>query len=137
MPAKKPSASAPLPGKKTGKKDLYHWSENDLDLLKRLYPTQSNAEIAKKLKRTKSSVDKKAHELALRKEKGYRSTIAAQNNALRKNSWRADEVAKLKKLFNKHTYAELASIFGRNAQSVQSKATRLGLWKYKTDSRTN
>lgn len=137
MPAKKPSTSAPLPGKKTGKKDLYHWSENDLDLLKRLYPTQSNAEIAKKLKRTKSSVDKKAHELSLRKEKGYRSTIAAQNNARRKNSWRADEVAKLKKLFNRHTYAELASIFGRNAQSVQSKATRLGLWKYKTDGRNN
>ena len=137
MPAKKSNTSMPPPRKKKEKKrDLYHWSDEDLSSLKKLYPTLANAEIAKKLKRTKSSVDKKAHELSLRKERTYRSTIAAQNNAQRKNSWRADEVAKLKKLFDKHTYAELTSIFGRNAQSIQSKATRLGLWKYKTDSRS-
>ena len=134
MPAKKaPPAARPAPKRP---KKLYHWTEKDLDDLKRLYAKASNEEIAKKLKRSKSSVDKKAHELALRKDPAYRSTIAAANNARRRNSWRNDEISQLKKLYSKHTYAELAKILGRNAQSIQSKATRLGLWKYRTEART-
>ena len=137
MLAKNKASAAASPSRKKPerKNEHYHWSKEDLEQLRQLYPGRPNAEIAKVLKRTKMSVDKKAHELSLRKEQSYRSTIASQNSSQRKNTWQAKEIAQLKKIFNKHTYAELALLLGRNAQSIQSKASRLGLWKYKADSR--
>lgn len=43
------------------------WSKDQLDLLARLYPTQSNLEIARALERSVKSVVSKAHQLGLEK----------------------------------------------------------------------
>jgi len=106
------------------------WSEKEVQMLHDLYPNMSNAAIAEKLKRPKTSVDKKGFDYKLKKSKEYRRKVAMTNNSCRRNSWRKDEITQLKKLYKTHTYNELADILKRNAQSIQSKATKLGLWKY-------
>ena len=106
------------------------WSEKEVQMLHDLYPEMSNAAIAKKLKRPKASVDKKGFDYNLKKSKDYRREVAKKNNSFRKNSWKKEEIQQLKKLYKSHTYKELADILKRNPQSIQSKATKLGLWKY-------
>mgnify|MGYP000906064762 CR=1 FL=1 len=106
------------------------WSEKEVQMLKELYPEMSNAAIAKRLKRPKASVDKKGFDYNLKKSKDYRREVAKKNNSYRRNSWKKEEIAQLKKLYKTHTYRELADILKRNAQSIQSKATKMGLWKY-------
>jgi hypothetical protein len=106
------------------------WSEKEVQMLKELYPEMSNAAIAKRLKRPKASVDKKGFDYNLKKSKEYRREVAKKNNSYRRNSWKKEEIAQLKKLYKTHTYRELADILKRNAQSIQSKATKMGLWKY-------
>lgn len=106
------------------------WSEKEIQMLKDLYPRMSNADIAKKIKRPKASVDKKGFDYGLKKDKDYRRDVAKRNNSFRRNSWKKEEIAQLKKLYKTHTYKELAKILKRNPQSIQSKATKLNLWKY-------
>jgi len=112
----------------TGKNRL--WSDKEHQMLEELYPRMSNAEIAKKLNRPKASVDKKGFDRNLKKDKDYRQDVARKNNAFRKNSWKPEEIKQLKKLYKSNTYKQLEDILNRNSQSIQSKATKLGLWKY-------
>jgi ribosomal protein L9 len=108
------------------------WTEQELDTLRKLYPSMTNADIAKKLGRPKASVDKKGFDNGLKKDPDHRRKVAISNNKKRRNSWTKEEEATLKKMYQKHTYREMADILKRNPQSIQSKATKLGLWKYQT-----
>jgi ribosomal protein L9 len=108
------------------------WTEQELDMLRKLYPSMTNADIAKKLGRPKASVDKKGFDNGLKKDPKHRREVAILNNKKRRNSWTKEEEATLKKMYQKNTYREMANILNRNPQSIQSKATKLGLWKYNT-----
>ena len=108
------------------------WIEQELDMLRKLYPLMTNVEIAKKLGRPKASVDKKGFDNGLKKAPEHRRKVAISNNKKRRNSWTKEEEATLKKMYQKSTYRELAETLHRNPQSIQSKATKLGLWKYHT-----
>ncbi len=123
-PSKKTASSVASKGK------LRLWTDKEVQMLKDLYPEMSNANIAKKIKRPKASVDKKGFDYGLKKSKDYRQKVAKKNNSFRKNSWKTEEIKELKKLYKTHTYKKLAKILKRNPQSIQSKATKLGLWKY-------
>jgi len=117
---------------KTSRKFRGVWTEQELETLRKLYPLMTNAEIAKKLGRPKASVDKKGFDNGLKKDPEHRRKVAISNNKKRRNSWTKEEESTLKKMYQKHTYRELADILNRNPQSIQSKATKLGLWKYNT-----
>lgn len=108
------------------------WTEQELDMLRKLYPLMTNTEIAKKLGRPKASVDKKGFDNGLKKSPEHRRKVAISNNKKRRNSWTKEEEAMLKKMYQRSTYRELAETLHRNPQSIQSKATKLGLWKYQT-----
>jgi hypothetical protein len=47
------------------------WSTRDINLLKRLFPTNPTSKIAKKLRRKTDAVKKKASRMGLKKSKKY------------------------------------------------------------------
>ncbi|MHC4653562.1 MAG: hypothetical protein ACYTDW_01950 [Planctomycetota bacterium] len=51
------------------------WSKADVDLLKKLFPTNPTSRIAKKLRRKTDAVKKKASRMGLRKSKRYLKSI--------------------------------------------------------------
>ena len=51
------------------------WSAGDVALLKKLFPTNPTAKIAKQLKRKTDAVKKKASRMGLRKSKRYLKSI--------------------------------------------------------------
>ncbi|MFT5286658.1 MAG: hypothetical protein ACI8TQ_002828 [Planctomycetota bacterium] len=59
------------------------WSEEELSLLKSLYPAVSNLEIATKLNRSVKSVVSKAHNLRLKKDPDRLREMGRQNVSLR------------------------------------------------------
>lgn len=61
------------------------WSEEELDLLRATYPTESNLEIARRLSRSVKSVVSKAHHLGLRKD-GERLREMGRENVSRRYS---------------------------------------------------
>ncbi len=67
--AKKKTASK----KKKAPKGL--WSKADVNLLKKLFPTNPTSKIAKQLKRKTDAVKKKASRMGLRKSKSYLKSI--------------------------------------------------------------
>lgn len=62
------------------------WSEEELELLKTMYPTVSNLEIATKLNRSVKSVVSKAHNLRLKKDSDRLREMGRQNVSLRYKS---------------------------------------------------
>ncbi|MCP3919559.1 MAG: hypothetical protein GY711_28830 [bacterium] len=59
------------------------WQEDELTILKELYPTHSNLEIAKQLSRSVKSVVSKAHNLGLKKDPSRLREMGRQNVSLR------------------------------------------------------
>ena len=51
------------------------WSKADINLLKRLFPTNPTSRIAKQLRRKTDAVKKKASRMGLRKSKSYLKSI--------------------------------------------------------------
>jgi hypothetical protein len=51
------------------------WSARDVNLLKRLFPTNPTSKIAKKLHRKLDAVKKKASRMGLQKSKRYLKTL--------------------------------------------------------------
>ncbi|HUS71941.1 MAG TPA: hypothetical protein VMY06_02660, partial [Sedimentisphaerales bacterium] len=88
----------------------------DLDILKRLYPTEKSRVIAEKLGRSIAAVRGKAHKLGLKN----------QNAVV---PWSKQEEALLRKLFSDNKTREIASQIGRSALAVAGKAHKLVLRK--------
>jgi len=59
------------------------WTDEELDLLRDLYPRVPNLEIAQKLNRSVKSVVSKAHHLGLKKELERLQEMGRQNVSLR------------------------------------------------------
>jgi len=57
------------------KKAVPMWSAHDVNLLKRLFPTNPTSKIAKKLRRKIDAVKKKASRMGLQKSKKYLKSL--------------------------------------------------------------
>jgi len=67
------------------KTDVYsYWTEDDLELLARLYPNTVTDELAKRFGRSAGSVKTKARQLGLRKSDSYLKTIKSRPRKKRK-----------------------------------------------------
>jgi hypothetical protein len=66
-----------------GATKMPRWSGSELALLRELYPTTANLEIAQRLERSVKSVVSKAHHLGLRKEAERLAEMGRQNVSLR------------------------------------------------------
>ena len=102
-----------------GEKNLisgpWSWTEDDIKLLKRLYPRGNTRKIAEKLCRPLTAVRQKAYDM------GMKTDIY--------NYWTEDELKVLSKRYANTITDELAERFGRSAGSVKTKARQLGLKK--------
>ncbi len=66
-----------------GASRMPRWSQDEIDLLTKLYPSTSNLEIAKRLDRSVKSVVSKAHHMGLKKGKERLQEMGRQNVSLR------------------------------------------------------
>lgn len=102
-----------------GEKNLisgpWSWTEDDIKLLKRLYPRGNTRMIADKLCRPLTAVRQKAYDM------GMKTDIYSY--------WTEDDLKLLAKLYPNTITDELADRFGRSAGSVKTKARQLGLRK--------
>jgi len=102
-----------------GEKNLisgpWSWTEDDIKLLKRLYPRGNTRMIANKLCRPLTAVRQKAYDM------GMKTDIYSY--------WTEDDLKLLSKLYPDTITDELAQRFGRSAGSVKTKARQLGLRK--------
>ncbi len=93
----------------------WSWTEDDIKLLKRLYPRGNTRMIAAKLCRPLTAVRQKAYDM------GMKTDIYSY--------WTEDDLKLLAKLYPETITDELAERFGRSAGSVKTKARQLGLRK--------
>ena len=93
----------------------WSWTEEDIRLLRRLYPRGNTKMIAGKLCRPLTAVRQKAYDM------GMKTDIYKY--------WSEDDLELLTKLYPDTTTNELAKRFGRSAGSVKTKARQLGLKK--------
>jgi hypothetical protein len=102
-----------------GYKDLirgpWSWTEDDIKLLKKLYPRGNTKMIAERLCRPLTAVRQKAYDM------GMKTNVY--------NYWTEDDLRLLTKLYPDTITDELARRFGRSAGSVKTKARQLGLKK--------
>ena len=100
------------------KKRLYgpwSWTEEEIKLLKKLYPHGKTKKIADLLERPLTTVRQKAYDLGI-KTKTY-------------NFWTDAQIKQLKKLYSKTPIETLSRKFKRSKDSVRMKAGQLGLKK--------
>ena len=93
----------------------WSWTEDDIKLLKRLYPRGNTKMIAEKLCRPLTAVRQKAYDM------GMKTDIY--------NYWTEDDLEILTRLYPNTVTDELAERFSRSAGSVKTKARQLGLRK--------
>jgi hypothetical protein len=93
----------------------WSWTEDDIKLLKRLYPRGNTRMIADKLCRPLTAVRQKAYDM------GMKTDIY--------NYWTEDDLNLLSELYPETITDELSERFGRSAGSVKTKARQLGLRK--------
>jgi len=93
----------------------WSWTEDDIKLLKQLYPRGNTKMIAEKLSRPLTAVRQKAYDM------GMKTSIY--------NYWTEDDLELLTRLYPDTETGDLAKRFGRSAGSVKTKARQLGLKK--------
>ena len=91
------------------------WSEDEVNLLKRLFPRGRAREIAEQTGRPLTAV----------KQKAYRMGIKTREWRL----WSANEIKLLKKLYPSENTQSIADKLGRSLQTVTQKASLIGLKK--------
>ena len=102
-----------------GEKNLisgpWSWTEDDIKLLKRLYPRGNTRMIAEKLCRPLTAVRQKAYDMGMKTEVYH--------------YWTEDDLETLSELYPNTGTDDLARRFRRSAGSVKTKARQLGLKK--------
>ncbi len=93
----------------------WSWSEEEIKLLKELYPFGKTGQIAERLGRPLTTVRQKAYDL------GFKTKIY--------NFWTKEQIKELKKDYANSTIAALAKHFKRSKGSIRIKAAQLGLKK--------
>jgi hypothetical protein len=91
------------------------WSDDEIELLKKLYAEKPTEELAKQLGRSLPAVKRRANMLGL-KRKSYLQKL-----------WTPEEVALLKELYPECPFGEIAKRLGRTVASVKQRAHTLGL----------
>ena len=100
------------------KKRLYgpwSWTEEEIRLLKKLYPKGKTKKVAEELGRPFTAVRQKAYDLGI-KTKTY-------------NYWTKAELRQLKKLYSHTSIHALSRKFKRSEGSIRIKASQLNLKK--------
>lgn len=100
------------------------WSKEEISYLVENYSNESNLVLSKLLNRTKTSIDNKARELKLEKNKKYISIV---NSNRSKNEWSKEEIDYLKNNYTKFTNKELSKKLNKTKNSIGSMAQRLEL----------
>jgi hypothetical protein len=98
---------------KTKKKARRAWTNDEVKLLKRLFPRGRAREIAKRTGRSLTGV----------KHKAYGMGIKTRENRL----WSADEIRHLKRFYPSENVQSIADKLGRSYGAVVAKAYELGL----------
>ena len=102
-----------------GEKNLirgpWSWTEDDIKLLKRLYPRGNTKMIAEKLCRPLTAVRQKAYDM------GMKTDVYSY--------WTEEDLELLAELYPDTVTDKLAERFNRSAGSVKAKARQLGLRK--------
>lgn len=94
------------------------WTSIDIDTLRRLYPTMSTYDVAKRMGKGYVAVRSKAKVLKLKKVDGFvRSPKALTSN----------EKQLIRKHYLTHTYRQVAKMIGRGESTVRTWMTKLGL----------
>jgi len=93
----------------------WSWTEDDIALLKKLYPRGNTKKIAERLCRPLTAVRQKAYDM------GMKTDVYSY--------WTEDDLEMLATLYPNTVTNELAKRFGRSAGSVKTKARQLGLRK--------
>jgi hypothetical protein len=93
----------------------WSWTEDEIKLLKRLYPRGNTKMIAERLCRPLTAVRQKAYDM------GMKTDIYQY--------WTEDDLRQLTRLYPNTMISELAERFGRSPGSVKTKARQLGLRK--------
>lgn len=115
------------------------WNDEDITLLIKLYSTTTNKNLAIKLDKSLSSVEKKGNQLGLSKDKEFRKEINKRNASLnsRCKIWTNKEITFLKKNYKKMSGKEIAKRLNRTYASIINKCQQLGLNKNKKYSKKN
>jgi hypothetical protein len=100
---------------KGNKRTWIHWSEDEVKLLKKLFPKGKTRQIADQTGRAFTAVRQKAYDMGLKTKKW--------------RLWSADEIKLLYKLYQNQTAQSIADILGRSLETVYKKASSLGLRK--------
>jgi len=93
----------------------WSWTNEDIRLLKRLYPKGNTKKVAARLGRPLTAVRQKAYDIGI-KTKVYQY-------------WTEEDLNVLKELYPNTSTQKLAEFFNRSAGSVKTKARQLGLKK--------
>ena len=93
----------------------WSWTEDDIILLKKIYPLGNTQKVAERLGRPLTTVRQKAYDLGL-KTRSY-------------NFWTDEQIQLLKKLYSTSSIKVLSKQFKRSPGSIRIKACQLNLKK--------
>jgi len=120
------------------------WARAEVQLLKKLYGTRSDADLEVSLMRDRREIAEVAKQLCLAKDKRFRATqglggakidtkTAVTANAKARRSrmprWTSAEVEQLRRLYPDQDNLTVARALGRTVTSVANKAYQLGIHK--------
>ena len=91
------------------------WSEDEVKLLKKLFPKGKAREVADRTGRPLTAVRQKAYDMGLRTREC--------------RLWTTDEIELLKKRFPKENLQSIADILGQSSGTVRQKACQIGFRK--------
>jgi predicted transcriptional regulator len=91
------------------------WSDDEIELVKKLYAEKPTKELAKQLGRTLAAVKHRAHVLGLKRKIRYEA------------HWTPEDIAVLKELYPTCPIGEIAKKLGRTVTAVRSRAIQLGI----------
>jgi len=100
---------------KSNKNTLIHWSEDEVKLLKKLYPKGKARQIADQTGRTLAAVRQRTYDMGPKTREC--------------RLWSADEIKLLYELHQNQPLQSIADILGRSLDAVYRKASSLGLRK--------
>ena len=108
------------------------WTKQEVEMLKKLYPTNSTRDLVDIFKRSYNSILGKAKSLGLKKDPAFlrETLLKAQKRACetRKDSWTKSDLEKLKEMYESGlSIREIARILGRGEAATRVRASKLGL----------
>jgi DNA-binding CsgD family transcriptional regulator len=104
------------------------WSQDEIQLLKRIYGHHTDAELTAQLGRSPEAIRRMARRYALAKDKAFLCQLEG-GPSTRMPRWTDEELDMLVSLYPRVANLEIARELGRSVKSVVSKAHQMGLRK--------